>query len=216
MSRSNTEKTARSLRLPEGGYAIKFKCTALYSLLATPARIAWCLAALCLVTSGAAGAGEIWVSVDTGQHALLVMEGDKTLRSFDNISIGRSGVTRQKVADDNKTPLGEYRVRRIKRNSRFHLYFGLDYPSKAQAVRASRKGDITTAELNAILRAHKRNEEPPADTPLGGNIGIHGLGNGDPGVHRDLNWTEGCVAMTDAQIEELAHWIGLGTVVIIR
>jgi len=124
-------------------------------------------------------------------------------------------VTREKSAHDQKTPLGTYHVRRINSESRFHLFFGLDYPSPEQAVRAYQSNRINARELEAIYSAHRRGEEPSFDTPLGGAIGIHGLGNGDPGIHEDFNWTDGCVALTNEQVDELATWVQAGTKVVI-
>ena len=80
--------------------------------------------------------GEIWINVDTGHRSLNVMEGERIVRAFDDISVGRSGVTREKQTQDHKTPLGSYRVRRINDQSRFHIYFGL--PLVAAASRAWR------------------------------------------------------------------------------
>jgi lipoprotein-anchoring transpeptidase ErfK/SrfK len=42
-------------------------------------------------------------------------------------------------------------------------------------------------------------------------IGIHGLGNGDPLIHEEFNWTDGCIALTNEEVDELASWIHLGT-----
>ena len=47
-------------------------------------------------------------------------------------------------------------------------------------------------------------------------IGIHGIGDGDRGVHRDFNWTNGCVALTNEEIDELLRWVKIGTPVEIR
>ena len=55
--------------------------------------------------------------------------------------------------------------------------------------------------------------DPP--TTLGGLIGIHGIGKGDPRVHRDFNWTFGCVALTNEQIDQLRPWVRLGTRVVL-
>jgi L,D-peptidoglycan transpeptidase YkuD (ErfK/YbiS/YcfS/YnhG family) len=51
---------------------------------------------------------------------------------------------------------------------------------------------------------------------LGGAIGIHGIGGGSPDVHRRFHWTEGCVAVSNEQIERLAELVGIGTRVVIR
>lgn len=177
---------------------------------------AWYLVAVSLLPGTVGAADEIWINVDTRKRTLYVMEDQLPLRAFENISIGRNGVTRDKRADDEKTPLGRYRVRWVNSDSRFHRFFGLDYPNEKQAEDASRVGHISNADHVAIVRAHQRGREPPADTPLGGSIGIHGIGDGDPRVHQSFNWTEGCVALTDEQVDELSGWIALGTVVVIQ
>lgn len=174
------------------------------------------LACLLLLVTGLASAGEIWVDVDTDQRTLSVLDGSEIVLAFANIAVGRNGVSAGKSAHDRKTPLGTYHVRRINNASRFQLFFALDYPTPEQAADAYRSHRISAAELEAIYRAHERGEEPPFDTPLGGNIGIHGIGNGDPRIHEDFNWTDGCVALTNEQVEELEKWVQPGTVVVIR
>jgi murein L,D-transpeptidase YafK len=112
---------------------------------------------------------------------------------------------------DRRTPLGSYRVRRINGESRFHIFFGFDYPNLQQSQSAFRAGRINYDQLKSIRKAHYLRREPPSDTPLGGLIGIHGLGNGDPGIHEEYNWTDGCIALTNEDVDELAGWIRLGT-----
>ena len=168
-----------------------------------------------VLTSRLASAGEIWVDVDTARRTLSVLNGKKVLRTFKNISVGRNGVTLDKSAHDHKTPLGTYHVRRINTASRFHLFFALDYPTPKQAAIAYQEHRITASELESIYQAHRRGEEPTFDTPLGGAIGIHGLGDGDPNIHQDFNWTDGCVALTNEQVDKLATWVQRGTKVVI-
>lgn len=170
----------------------------------------WTLALL-LPAAWPVQASEIWIMVDTGQRNLSVMEGERVVRVFDDISVGRNGVTEAKQVRDRKTPLGSYRVRRINDQSRFHLYFGFDYPNLEQARVAFRSGRISYDQLKAIRRAHYLGVEPPSDTALGGLIGIHGLGDGDVRIHEEFNWTDGCIALTNDEIDELASWVRLGT-----
>jgi hypothetical protein len=67
-----------------------------------------------------------------------------------------------------------------------------------------------------VRRALRTNSVPPQNTPLGGFIGIHGIGIGDPKIHALFNWTEGCIALTNEQVDELAQWVHVGTPVTIR
>ena len=84
------------------------------------------------------------------------------------------------------------------------------------ADRALVDGRIDEAQWQAIRRADQAGEVPSQNTPLGGMIGIHGIGDGDRGVHRDFNWTNGCVALTNEEIDELLRWVKIGTPVEIR
>jgi lipoprotein-anchoring transpeptidase ErfK/SrfK len=176
------------------------------------AWILWCLSG----PFSPLAAAELWIDIDTAARRLAVMDGDATVRVFENISVGRNGVSTERVVEDRTTPLGSYRVRRINRESRFRIYFGFDYPNLEQAQRAFRAGRISYDQLKAIRRAHYLEREPPSDTPLGGQIGIHGIGNGDSGIHEDFDWTDGCIAVTNEEVDELAQWLRLGTRVEVR
>jgi len=84
------------------------------------------LSAVCWLASvsGPVTADDVWIDIDTDSRSLTVMDEDNVLRVFENISVGRNGVTSEKVVKDRKTPLGSYRVRRINEDSRFHIFFG--------------------------------------------------------------------------------------------
>jgi len=180
------------------------------------AALAGVLAVLCVLLGGSLAAAERWLLVDTASQTLQVMEGELALRSFANISIGRNGVSRDRTARDDRTPLGAFRVLGERERTRFHRFFPLDYPSLEDARRAHRAGRIDDHGLAAIRSAHEQGLEPPSWTALGGNLGIHGVGEGDARIHEDYNWTDGCIALTNGQIDELASWIRPGMIVVIR
>lgn len=156
-----------------------------------------------------------WVMIDTVQQTLYVVRGDEVKQVFHNISVGRNGYTFERHMGDGKTPLGVFQIAWINPNSRFHLFFGLDYPTQEYAEEAFRRKLIDFDTYYAIRKASYRGELPPQDTPLGGNIGIHGIGHGSRLVHEAANWTEGCIALTNEEIEQLARWVSLGTKVVI-
>jgi hypothetical protein len=158
----------------------------------------------------------VWLLVDTRNMTLSVMRGTETVQTFTGIAIGRFGTTEAKHTLDGKTPLGEFRITRIAEKTSFHRFFGIDYPNLAHARAGLESGRITPAEFAAIRNAHRRQTPPPQHTALGGFIGIHGLGDGDPAIHEDFNWTNGCIAMTNEQMDDLAQWIEEGILVIIR
>ena len=164
----------------------------------------------------AASTRGIWLRVDTQDATLTVMKGDKPQEVFRDISIGRYGKTYFKKQGDHKTPLGQFTIGWIPRKSQYHRFLGLNYPDQERADRALVDGEITEAQWQSIRRASKARLRPPQDTPLGGFIGIHGTGAGDPKIHGQYNWTSGCVALTNEQIDRLATWIHIGTPVEIR
>jgi murein L,D-transpeptidase YafK len=163
-----------------------------------------------------AAANEVWLRVDTRDATLTVMKGDKAQTVFRNIAIGRFGKTYFKRKGDEKTPLGRFTIAWIPHKSQYHRFLGLDYPDLRRADRALVDGEITEAQWQAIRRATRAGKRPPQDTPLGGYIGIHGTGAGDPRIHGKFNWTSGCIALTNDQIDRLAQWVQLGTRVEIR
>ncbi len=159
---------------------------------------------------------DFWVLVDTSRQRLQVMRGDKPVESFANISIGRGGVTREKFRGDNKTPLGVFHIAWVNEKSKYHLFFGLDYPNLPYVKSGWLRGMLDKPTFRALIRANFDAAVPPQDTPLGGYIGIHGLGQADRRIHGLFNWTRGCIALTNAQIDQLRRWIGVGTTVVIR
>lgn len=158
---------------------------------------------------------EIWLQVDTGALELRVLRGVEVVRIYRDIAIGRFGTTEDKRRLDGKTPLGEYRISLIKNNSKFHRFFGFDYPHLRHAERALQRGELSVEDYLRVRNAVRAGRVPPQNTPLGGHLGIHGIGAGEPEVHTDFNWTNGCIALTNEQIEELTPWLRVGTRVVV-
>ncbi|WP_307725395.1 L,D-transpeptidase family protein [Halomonas cupida] len=160
--------------------------------------------------------GEVWVLIDNQQSNLTVYQGNVELARFAPIRFGRGGADLQRVMGDRTTPLGEFHVNRFNYDSKFDIFIGLDYPTPLHARMALESGVYTEYDYDAYFDYYRRHQSPPQDTVLGGYIGIHGVGEGDMNIHRNLNWTDGCVAVTNQEIEQLASLIGVGTRVVIR
>jgi murein L,D-transpeptidase YafK len=173
---------------------------------------------LALVTGSGYGAGTKgqWLLVNTDAHTLSIMDGGQVLQQYDNIAIGRGGATTHKHVRDGATPIGHYHVTEISSKSHFHVFIRLDYPNAEDAQRAYDEGRLDRRSYQRIQRAVRNGKPPPQNTSLGGAIGIHGLGEGDPEVHADFNWTRGCVALTNEQADDLVSRIRVGMTVIIR
>ena len=161
-------------------------------------------------------ADEVWLLVDTHKLTLAVMRGDTIMQKFNNIAIGSNGPSVDKVVSDETTPLGEFRISDVNPRSRYHLFLLLDYPTIEHAQRALADGRINPEEFVAVSNAWLEGELPPQNTRLGGFLGIHGIGDGDLAIHRSVNWTDGCIAMTNEEIDQLASLVGVGTRVSVR
>lgn len=179
-------------------------------------RCALAVLMLLMTAAVAAGEPERWLLVDTEALTLVVMDGEWPQLTLHNLAIGRYGTSETRRRGDDTTPLGRFHITRIDREAAFHRFLQLDYPDVERAGQARREGVISDTEHGAILAAHRRGVTPPQNTALGGQIGIHGIGRGDPNVHRSMNWTRGCVALTDEQIDTLLRWVQLGMRVEIR
>ncbi|MEA3292728.1 MAG: L,D-transpeptidase [Pseudomonadota bacterium] len=169
-----------------------------------------------LFGTGQAAAAAPWILVDTAASTAQVMRGEKPVLTLEHIAVGRAGITPLHVKGDDRTPLGEFRVTRIDHRSRYRLFIGIDYPTPAHVKQALEQGIIDQATHDKIVRDTKRLGTPPQNTVLGGHIGLHGLGAGDPKVHDQFNWTHGCVALTNHQIDQLSRWVRIGTRVVIK
>ena len=159
---------------------------------------------------------DIWLLVDTSAQKIEVKQGEKTLETINDIAIGRGGAGLKTHRGDNVTPSGEYRIGWVGKQSAFHRFYGLTYPSRHDAENALKFGIINQETYNRIMQAHNYRQIPPQNPPLGGQIGIHGLGRGNEKIHKTMNWTQGCIAMTNSQIDHLSRWLETGTVVKIK
>jgi len=128
-------------------------------------------------------------------------------------AIGRERSGAKLLSGDLRTPEGRYQIAGPVEPSRFHGFIPIDYPSVDDADRALAEGRLSPADHDRIAAAHRSGELPPADTPLGGKIGIHGEGPRWSGESEFLDWTYGCIAITDAQLDFLAPRVSTGVTV---
>ena len=156
-------------------------------------------------------AEEVWVMVDTQQAILEVKFDKQTIMRLDNIAIGRNGAGFKQRQGDDVTPLGSYHIAWINPKSAFKIFYGFDYPSMDNAKHALQQGLLTTTNYNAIIQAHKKEQIPLQNSRIGGQLGIHGLGRANEFIHQTMNWTHGCIALTNQQIDQLKPWLQKGT-----
>jgi murein L,D-transpeptidase YafK len=135
------------------------------------------------------------IVIEKSARKLSVLANGKTLKSY-RIALGRSPIGAKQQEGDNKTPEGVYKLDGRNPQSNFHLALHISYPSHDDERRA--------AELGVAA---------------GFDIMIHGIQNGRGWIgafHRLSDWTAGCIAVTDEEIEELWRITPEGTRIEIR
>ncbi len=162
-------------------------------------------------------ANDYQILVSKKNSELKLQKDGRIIKTY-HIATGKGGKGTKRKRGDSKTPLGTYRITELKDSDRFHFFMQLDYPNLIDAWYGYKNQIIDSGEFKRIASAYKKREIPPQDTQLGGFIGIHGLGETTEKkltIHEELDWTEGCIALTNEEIIELKQYVDIGTQVVI-
>ncbi|HEX6124914.1 MAG TPA: L,D-transpeptidase [Pyrinomonadaceae bacterium] len=150
------------------------------------------------------------------RYSIVIRKRDRTLELFDSntrvksyaVVLGFAPEGDKEREGDGKTPQGEFYIFVKNPQSRFHLSLGISYPAAQDAEHGLAAGMISQEERDAIVFAIDNQQMPLQKTALGGEIYIHGGGT-------DGDWTRGCIAMSNEDIEELYNTVPVGTRVFI-
>jgi murein L,D-transpeptidase YafK len=156
----------------------------------------------CLSYPAASRSGEERITeirIDKSDHRLELVSAGSVVKTY-RVAIGPGGAGPKLMEGDKKTPVGTYRVvGRIK--GLFHNFLTVSYPNAEDRARY--------ADLK------KRGAIPPG-TGIGGGIGIHGVNGKEwKGIHKETDWTLGCIALDDDEIDEIARRVKDGTPIVI-
>lgn len=163
------------------------------------------------VATGPVGLNDIpdaRIEVFKRNRQLIVYSGSRVIKTC-RIGLGFSPEGPKVRQGDGRTPEGSYYVCSKNPKSQFFLSLGLSYPNESDASRGLKDGLITSAQYQEIISALRRGGVPLWNTALGGEIFIHGAGS-------STDWTWGCVALENQDIQELFNTIPKGTPVTIR
>lgn len=163
-------------------------------------------------------ASEYQLLISKKNNELIVEKAGQMVKKY-HIATGKGGKGTKRRRGDSKTPLGVYRISSFKESSKFHYFIQIDYPNLIDAWYGYKNQTIDADSFKRIASAYKKREAPPQDTELGGFIGIHGLGETNEKkltIHQELNWTNGCIALTNEEVIDLKKFIDIGTPVIIK
>jgi murein L,D-transpeptidase YafK len=167
-----------------------------------------------LASAARVSAEDVRVVVWKQRRVLEVVDTGRVIRRY-RISLGVSPVGRKEVRGDGKTPVGKYYIYEKRPSKSFRWFFALNYPDSEDADRAFKAGRISADTWTDIWIADRTGRQPPWDTPLGAFVGIHGTGADARKARLRLaaDWTNGCIALSDRDIEDLNALIPVGTAV---
>jgi murein L,D-transpeptidase YafK len=149
------------------------------------------------------------INVAKRSRQLSLSSGPELVRTY-AISLGRNSEADKSVEGDEATPLGEFYICAKNPRSRYFLSLCISYPNAEDAERGLAAALISADEHAQILDAVNARRMPPQKTRLGGEIYIHGHGNGG-----EPRGTRGCIALNDADMQDLYDRVSIGTPVII-
>ena len=136
----------------------------------------------------------------------LVYEKDGKICFTAHCCLGNCPEGHKSREGDGRTPEGLYRVTHINTRSKFHTALGISYPNRSDAKAALKEKRISLFECAAVVLSDIFRVRPPWKTPLGGFIMIHGA---DP-EGRSGDWTAGCIALDNVDIDTLAGYVKRG------
>ena len=134
------------------------------------------------------------VLIEKKERRLTLLSKGEVIKTY-KIALGGDPVGPKVMQGDNKTPEGVYTIDSRNSNSEYHLSLHISYPNEIDKKRAKELG-----------------------VSPGGNIMIHGIKNGLGWVgasHAKFDWTEGCIAVTDEEMQEIYRLVPDGTIVVI-
>jgi murein L,D-transpeptidase YafK len=158
------------------------------------------------------------IVIEKSAYSLLLYD-DSTLIKTYRANFGKNIRAPKLFKDDNATPTGVYRICSIDTNSIYHKFFKINYPNLDDATAAFRKGLIDQTQFDNLKFQYYYGDCSDSTTILGGNIGIEGIGKYND-IFKNLpfvyNWTNGSIALSNEDIDELYTVIKKGTKVVIK
>jgi murein L,D-transpeptidase YafK len=168
-----------------------------------PAHLLVLLASLTLARPSASQGGApppvTEIRIAKRAHTLSLVAGGEVVATY-RVALGPGGAGPKQMEGDRVTPVGTYRIAgRFK--GLYHQFMTVSYPNDEDRRRH--------AEL-------QRQGLVPRGVGVGGGIGIHGTGHKDwNGVHKESDWTLGCIALDDDEIDAVSARVKDGTRVVI-
>ena len=130
-----------------------------------------------------------YILVEKQKHKMTVYSQNIPLKTYD-ISLGFNPLGHKEKKGDGKTPEGIYKIINKNPKNGYHLSLRVSYPNEKDKKNAAKKG-----------------------LSPGGDIMVHGIKNGFGWIkklHTYKDWTLGCIAVTNSEIEEIYPSVVIG------
>jgi len=158
------------------------------------------------------------IVIERKNYSLNLYEDTVLIKSY-RANFGMNISTPKSRTDDNSTPVGEYEICLIDTNHKYFKFLQISYPNIKDLDEALRKGLITQKEYDQLRFEYYYGGCPGSNSVLGGGIGIHGIGEYNF-VFKNLpfvfNWTDGSIAVSNEDINEIYSVVKKGTKVVIK
>lgn len=143
----------------------------------------------------------VYIVIDKSDYELQVFDAQGWYATYP-VVFGNNSLDDKKMEGDRLTPEGTFHIVSKRPHEKWCRFIALDYP---------------TQESLEKFYERKRNGEIPATAKPGGGVGIHGTWPHDEFmVDRYKNWTNGCIALKNEDIQDMYNYIKVGTPVTIR
>jgi hypothetical protein len=153
--------------------------------------------------------------VDKARQVLIAFKDGLKVAAYP-VSFGVDPLSDKRKVHDLATPEGLYFISYKKDPSQYHRTLGLSYPNLADAEKGLAGGVVSKAQYAKIVDAARRSRPGPCGTGLGCAIAIHGGGVFRRfGTNMERDWTEGCVALDNKDMDKLFSFSRPGDAVVI-
>lgn len=141
------------------------------------------------------------ILVDKSHYSLMVFYKRRLIRNYRAV-FGPTPDQNKMMEGDRNTPEGWFTITRLNPRSKYNKFMELSYPDAKHREKFERLKD------RGVI---------PRSARIGGNVGIHGIWpGGDDMIQLGVGWTDGCIALMNADIDELYKIAGIGTRVFIK
>lgn len=141
------------------------------------------------------------ILIDKSDYQLTLFEGDKVLKKYP-VVLGRNPIDDKRQSGDACTPEGIFHVRTKYPHAKWSRFIWVDYPNESSWKK---------------FKAGQASGEIPSTASIGGEIGIHGVPEGRDDLISDrVNWTLGCISLSNRHSRELYSLLPSGAQIEIR